>query len=57
MHDYPDASNKHDRFFMIASGVDEIIKTVSATLPKHAFSKRYGKNGTYEAIITVGLVQ
>jgi len=57
MHDNPAATDGHDRFFMISSGVDEIIKTVSATLPKQAFSNRYGKNGTYEAIITVGLVQ
>ncbi|TAN84545.1 MAG: hypothetical protein EPN14_01985 [Gallionella sp.] len=57
MHGNPDAADMHDRFFMIASGVDETIKTVSATLPKQAFSSRYGKNGTYEAIITVGLFQ
>jgi len=57
MYDNRAATDEHDRFFMIASGVDEIIKTVSATLPKQAFSNRYGKNGTYEAIITVGLVQ
>lgn len=57
MRDNPAVAEEHDRFFMIASGVDEIIKTVSATLPKQAFSNRYGKNGTHEAIITVGLVQ
>lgn len=55
MHDNPDAPDVHDRFFLISSGLDDIVKTAKATLPKHAFSNRYGKNGTYEAIITVGL--
>ncbi len=52
----PDAPDGHGRFFMIGSGLDEIIKTVMATLPKHAFSNRHGKNGAYEAVITVGLI-
>ena len=56
MHDNPDAPDVHDRFFMISSGLDDIVKTAKATLPEHAFSNRHGKNGTYEAIITVGLI-
>lgn len=56
MHDNPDAPGLHDRFYMISSGLDDILKTVKAKLPKHAFSNRHGKNATYEAIITVGLI-
>ncbi len=55
MQDNPDAPEVHDRFFLVSSGLDDIVKTTKATLPKHAFSNRYGKNGTYEAVITVGL--
>ena len=55
MHGKPDAPDAHDGFFLISSGLDDIVKTAKATLPKHAFSNRYGKNGTYEAIITIGL--
>lgn len=53
--DKPGASGQHDGFYMISSGLDDKLNTAKATLPKHIFSKRYGKNGTYEAIITVGL--
>jgi len=56
MYDNPDAPDVHDRFFMISSGLDDIVKMAMTTLPRHAFSNRYGKNGTYEAIITVGLI-
>lgn len=56
MHDNPDAPDMHDRFFMLSSGLDDIVKMAMATLPKHAFSNRHGKNGTHEAIITVGLI-
>lgn len=56
MHDNPDAPDVHGRFFMISSGLDDKVNMTMATLPRHAFSKRYGKNGTYEAVITVGLV-
>lgn len=56
MHDNPDAPDVHDRFFMISSGLDDVIEMAMATLPVHAFSNRYGKNGTYEAVITVGLI-
>lgn len=56
MYDHPDAPDVHGRFFMISSGLDDKINMAMATLPKHAFSSRNGKNGTYEAIITVGLV-
>ncbi len=55
MHDNPDAPDVHDRFFLISSGLDDIVKKAMTTLPKYAFSNRHGKNGTYEAIITVGL--
>lgn len=57
MHGDPDGAGAHDRFYMVNSGLDEIIKTVMATLPKQVFSNRHGKNGTYEAIITVGLIR
>ena len=57
MHDNPDAPDVHDRFFMLSSGLDDKVMTTLTTLPKHAFSNRYGKNGTYEAIITVGLIR
>lgn len=56
MYENPDAPDVHDRFFMISTGLDDVIEMAMATLPIHAFSKRYGKNGTYEAIITVGLI-
>ncbi len=57
MHDNPDAPDEHDRFYRLNSGVDDILMTTKAVVPKHAFSNRYGKNGTYEAVITVGLIQ
>lgn len=57
MHDNPDAPEKHERFFMIGSSVDEVTHMVRTTLPRHAFSTRFGKNGTYEAVIIVGLIQ
>lgn len=56
MQDNPDAPDMHDRFFKISSGLDDVIEMAMATLPVHAFSNRYGKNGTYEAVITVGLI-
>lgn len=56
MHDNPDAPDLHDRFFQMSSGLDDIVKMIKTTLPREAFSKLYGKNGTYEAIITVGLI-
>src|SRR3989338_2607364 len=56
MHDNPDTPDVHERFFMLDSGLDDKVMTTLTTLPKHAFSNRYGKNGTYEAIITVGLI-
>lgn len=56
MYDNPDQPDLHDRFFLISSGLDDIIEMAMATLPKHAFSNRHRKNGTYEAIITVGLI-
>lgn len=55
MHDNPDAPDVHDRFFMIRSGLDDIVKTAMTTLPKHAFSSRHDNNGAHEAIITIGL--
>lgn len=55
MHDNPDSPDVHDSFLLISSGLDDIVKTAKATLPKDAFSNRYGRNGTYEAIITIGL--
>lgn len=56
MHDNPDDPDVHDRFYRISSGVDDVLMTTKAVLSKQIFSNRYGKNGTYEAIITVGLI-
>ena len=56
LHDNLDAPDVHDRFVQIDSGLDDMVEMAMTTLPKYAFSNRYGKNGTYEAIITVGLV-
>ena len=56
MHDNPDTPDVHDRFVMMDSGLDDVLGMAMTTLPKNAFSNRYGKNGTYEAIITVGLI-
>ena len=56
LHDNPDAPEVHDRFVVIDTGLDDVVKTANTTLPKYAFSNHYGKNGTYEAIITVGLI-
>lgn len=56
MHDNPDAPDEHDRFYRISSGVDDILMTTKAVLSKQVFSNRYGRNGTYEAVITVGLI-
>lgn len=57
MHGTPDVPDLHDKLFKINSGVDDILKKVKATLPRHAFSNLYSKNGTYEATFTVGLAQ
>lgn len=57
MHDNPDAPGLHDRFFMLSSGLNTSTNMLKTTLPKNAFSKAYGKKGTYEAVITVGLMQ
>lgn len=56
MHDNPDAPDLHDRFFKLGSGLDKEVNMLKTTLPKEAFSSSYGKNGTYEAVITVGLM-
>ena len=56
MHDNPDAPDLHDRFVMMDSGLDDVLGMAMTTLPKNAFSNLYGKNETYEAIITIGLV-
>lgn len=56
MHDNPGATGLHDRFFQMGSGLDELVNMLKTTLPKEAFSGSYGKNGTYEAVITVGLI-
>ncbi len=52
----PSAPDVQDRFFKLDSGLRARTKTVRVKLPKDAFSNRYGKNGTYEAIVTVGLI-
>lgn len=54
--DNPDSPGVRDRFVMIDSGLDDVVQMANTTLPKQAFSSRHGKKGTYEAIITVGLI-
>lgn len=56
MYDNPETPDVHDRFCIIDSGVGH-TGVVFTSLPKEVFSNHYGKNGTYEAIITVVLVQ
>jgi ferredoxin-fold anticodon binding domain-containing protein len=56
MYDNPDDPDVHDRFCVIDSGVGH-TGVIFTSLPKQVFSNHYGKNGTYEAIITVVLVQ
>lgn len=56
MHDNPDAPDLHDRFFRQSSGLNTFTNMLKVTLPRDAFSKFYGKNGTYEAVITVGMM-
>lgn len=56
MYDNPDTPDVHDRFCMIDSGVGH-TGAIITSLPKQVFSNHYGKNGTYEAIITVVLIQ
>lgn len=56
MYDNPDAPDVHDRFCLIDSGVSHTGDIITS-LPKQVFSNHYGKNGTYEAVITVVLIQ
>ncbi len=56
MHDNPDAHDLHDRFSMLSSGLNSETNMLKVALPREAFSSAYGKNGTYEAVITVGLI-
>lgn len=52
----PELPENRDSFYLFSSAVDETVKTVHTILPKYVFSNQYGKNGTYEAIITIGLI-
>jgi len=56
MQDNSGAPAEHGRFVMLYSSVDQVIMTARTTLPRHAFSNLYSKKGTYEAVITVGLI-
>ena len=56
MHDNPDAPALHDRFFMLSSGLNSSTNMLKVALPRDVFSSSYGKNGTYEAVFTVGLM-
>jgi len=56
MQDNSGAPAEHGRFVMLYSGLDGVLMTARTTLPKHVFSNLYSKNGTYEAVITVGLI-
>lgn len=52
----PEVPENRDSFYLFSSAIDETVKTVHTILPKYVFSNQYGKNGTYEAIITIGLI-
>lgn len=56
MHNNPNAPDLHDRFFMLSSGLNSETNMLKVALPREAFSSAYGKNGTYEAVFTVGLI-
>ena len=56
MYINPDAPDMNDKFCLIDSGVSHTGEIITS-LPKQVFSNHYGKNGTYEAIITVVLTQ
>ena len=56
IHEAPEASETHDRFHLFNSGYDIVTKAVHTTMPKYVFSNRYGTKGTYEAIVTVGVI-
>ncbi len=56
MYDNPDTPDVHDKFCLIDSGVSH-TGAIITSLPKEVFSNHYGKNGTYEAIITIVLIQ
>ena len=56
MHNNPNAPDLHDRFFMLSSGLNTDTNMLKVSLPRETFSNAYGKNGTYEAVITVGLI-
>lgn len=56
MYVNPDAPDMNDKFCLIDSGVSH-TGAIITSLPKQVFSNHYGKNGTYEAIITVVLMQ
>ena len=55
IYDNPDTPDMQDRFCLIDSGVGH-TGAIITSLPKYVFSNHYGKNGTYEAIITVVLI-
>lgn len=56
MYDNPDTPAVHDQFCVIDSGVGH-TGAINAWLPKEVFSNHYGKDRTYEAIITVVLIE
>jgi len=56
MQDNSGAPAEQGRFVKLYSGLDGVLMTVRTMLPRHAFSNLYSKKGTYEAVITVGLI-
>lgn len=56
IHEMPDAPKDNDRFYLFNSAFSMETRMLQTTLPRYAFSNRYGKDGTYEAIITVGIL-
>jgi len=56
IHEMPDAPKGDDKFYLFNSAFSMETRMLQTTLPEYAFSNRYSKNGTYEAIITVGIL-
>jgi hypothetical protein len=56
MQDNPAATDDHGRFVMLTSSVKSATMTASTVFPRQAFSTRFSKDGTFEAVLTVGLI-
>ena len=56
MHDHSAAQDEQDRFILVWSSVNQALMTAKTMLSKQAFSAAYGKDRTYEAVLTIGLI-